>query len=142
MAESMAKELEQLAEDFDFLETWEDRYRHILDLGKELEPLSPAEHADSHKVRGCASQVWLVRDPAPEGRLAFRGDSDAHLVRGLIALLLRLYSGRKPTEILAFDAPAAVQRLGLKEALSSQRANGLVAMVERIRQEAQAAVAA
>jgi cysteine desulfuration protein SufE len=139
MAESMAEELEELAEDFDFLDTWEDRYRHILDLGKDLAPLSPAEHSDSHKVRGCASQVWLVRDPAPEGRLAFRGDSDAHLVRGLIALLLRLYSGRRPAEILAFDAPAAVERLGLKEALSSQRANGLVSMIERIRQEASAA---
>ena len=142
MATTMAQELEELADDFDFLEDWEDRYRHILDLGKALAPLSPAEHSDAHKVRGCASQVWLVRDPAPEGRLAFRGDSDAHLVRGLIALLLRLYSGRTPDEILAFDAPAAVDRLGLKEALSSQRANGLVAMVDRIRREAQAAVAA
>ena len=141
MAETMAAELEELDEDFDFLDTWEDRYRHILDLGKDLEPLSPAEHSDRHKVRGCASQVWLVRDPALGGRLAFRGDSDAHLVRGLIALLLRLYSGRKPAEILAFDAPAAVKRLGLKEALSSQRANGLVAMVERIRQEAETAMA-
>ena len=140
MAETMAEELEELAEDFDFLDTWEDRYRHILDLGKDLEPLSPAEHSDRHKVRGCASQVWLVRDPAPEGRLAFRGDSDAHLVRGLIALLLRLYSGRRPAEILAFDASAAVDRLGLKEALSSQRANGLVAMVEHIRRAAAAAV--
>ncbi len=142
MAETMAQELARLAEEFDFLESWEDRYRHILDLGKDLEPLSPGEHSDRYKVRGCASQVWLVRDPAPVGRLAFRGDSDAHLVRGLIALLLRLYSGRKPAEILAFDAPAAVERLGLKEALSSQRANGLVAMVERIRQEARGAVAA
>jgi len=142
MAETMTEELAEIAEDFDFLDTWEDRYRHILDLGKQLEPLSPAEHSELHKVRGCASQVWLVRDPAPEGRLAFRGDSDAHLVRGLIALLLRLYSGRRPAEILAFDASAAVERLGLKEALSSQRANGLVAMVERIRQEAQSAVAA
>ena len=118
MAETMADELDELAEDFDFLEDWEDRYRHILDLGKDLEPLSPAEHSDANKVRGCASQVWLVRDPAPEGRLAFRGDSDAHLVRGLIAMLLQLYSGRMPAEILAFDAPAAVERLGLKEALS------------------------
>lgn len=142
MAETMAAELEELAEDFDFLDSWEDRYRHILDLGRALEPLSPAEHSDANKVRGCASQVWLVRDPAPEGRLAFRGDSDAHLVRGLIALLLKLYSGRKPAEILAFDAPAAVQRLGLTEALSSQRANGLVSMIERIRNEAKAAVAA
>jgi cysteine desulfuration protein SufE len=142
MATTMAQELDELAADFDFLDDWEDRYRHILDMGRELAPLSPAEHDDVHKVRGCASQVWLVRDPGADGRLAFRGDSDAHLVRGLIAILLKLYSGRKPAEILAFDASAAVDRLGLKGALSSQRANGLSAMVERIRQEAQAAVAA
>jgi cysteine desulfuration protein SufE len=136
MAATIATELDELAEDFDFLDDWEDRYRHILDLGRGLQPLTAAEHDDAHKLRGCASQVWLVRDPAPGGRLVFRGDSDAHLVRGLIAILLRLYSGRTAGEILAFDAPAAVERLGLTGALSSQRANGLSAMVERIRREA------
>jgi cysteine desulfuration protein SufE len=136
---TMADELEDLATDFDFLEDWEDRYRHILDLGRGLDPLAASEHTDANKVRGCASQVWLVRDPAPDGRLAFRGDSDAHLVRGLIAIVLKLYSGRRPEEILAFDASAAVDRLGLSGALSSQRANGLASMVERIRAEAAAA---
>jgi cysteine desulfuration protein SufE len=132
----MASELDELAGDFGFLDDWEDRYRHILDLGRDLVPLTPAEHNEANKVRGCARQVWLVRDPAPDGRLVFRGDSDAHLVRGLIAILLRLYSGRTAAEILAFDAPAAVERLGLAGALSSQRANGLASMVERIRREA------
>ena len=89
-----------------------------------------------NKVRGCASQVWLVTEPEAGDRLRFRGDSDAHIVRGLIAILLRLYSGHTRAEIPAFDAKAAFERLGLSEALSSQRANGLAAMVERIRREA------
>jgi cysteine desulfuration protein SufE len=136
MSESMDEALGRLAEEFDFLEDWEDRYRYILDLGKELAPLTDAERTDANKVRGCASQVWLVRDPAEGGRLAFRGDSDAHLVRGLVAILLQLYSGRAPAEILAFDARAAFARLGLEGALTSQRANGLFSMVERIRRDA------
>src|SRR4051812_20509457 len=125
MSESMDETLGRLAEEFDFLGEWEDRYRYILDLGRELEPLTEAEHNDANKVRGCASQVWLVRDAADDGRLRFRGDSDAHLVRGLVAILLQLYSGRTPGEILAFDAKAAFGRLGLEGALTSQRANGL-----------------
>src|SRR3569623_1365601 len=136
MAQTMDQTLDELAEEFDFLEDWEDRYRYILDLGRELEPLSEAEHDEANKVRGCASQVWLVRDPGEDGRLRFRGDSDAHLVRGLVAILLKLYSGRTPAEILAFDAKAGMQRLGLEGALSTQRANGLFSMVERIRREA------
>ncbi|HEX8232769.1 MAG TPA: SufE family protein [Caulobacteraceae bacterium] len=136
MTRSMAEELEALAEDFDFLEDWEDRYRHVLDLGKALPPLMEAERAAANKVTGCASQVWLVSEPGPAGTLAFRGDSDAHIVRGLIAILLKLYSGRRPDEILGFDARAATARLGLNEALSSQRANGLGSMIERIRREA------
>jgi len=136
MGESMDEALDRLVEEFDFLEDWEDRYRYILDLGKELAPLTEAERSDANKVRGCASQVWLVRDPAQGGRLVFRGDSDAHLVRGLVAILLQLYSGRTPAEILAFDAKAAFDRLGLEGALTSQRANGLFSMVERIRRDA------
>lgn len=136
MTRPMAEELEALAEDFDFLEDWEDRYRHVLDLGKALAPLDETERTAATKVTGCASQVWLVSEPGPGGALAFRGDSDAHIVRGLIAVLLRLYSGRFPDEILGFDARAAVARLGLNEALSSQRANGLVSMIDRIRREA------
>src|SRR5690606_8453124 len=95
-----------------------------------------AARDDAHRVRGCASQVWLLGRERPDGRLEFLADSDAHLVRGLIAVLLRLYSGRPPAEIAAFDARAAVSRLGLDQALSSQRANGLSAMVERIRRDA------
>jgi cysteine desulfuration protein SufE len=136
MGESMDQTLGELVEEFDFLEEWEERYRYILDLGKELAPLSDAERNEANKVRGCASQVWLVRDPSADGRLVFRGDSDAHLVRGLIAVLLKLYSGRTPQEILAFDAKAAFDRLGLEGALSTQRANGLFSMVERIRRDA------
>lgn len=136
MGESMDEALDRLVEEFDFLEDWEDRYRYILDLGKELAPLTEAERSDANKVRGCASQVWLVRDPGQGGSLVFRGDSDAHLVRGLVAILLQLYSGRAPAEILAFDAKAAFDRLGLEGALTSQRANGLFSMVERIRRDA------
>jgi cysteine desulfuration protein SufE len=136
MGERMDQTLGELVEEFDFLEDWEDRYRYILDLGKELAPLSDAERTEANKVRGCASQVWLVRDPSADGRLHFRGDSDAHLVRGLVAVLLKLYSGRTPQEILAFDAKAAFDRLGLEGALSTQRANGLFSMVERIRRDA------
>jgi cysteine desulfuration protein SufE len=92
-------------------------------------------------VRGCASQVWLVREPQADGALKFRGDSDAHIVRGLIAILLRLFSGRRAEEILAFDAPAAFASLGLSGALSQQRSNGLASMVARIRRDAELALA-
>jgi cysteine desulfuration protein SufE len=114
----------------------------VIELGKELAPLSDAERSDANKVRGCASQVWLVTEPQPDGTLRFRGDSDAHIVSGLVALLLRLYSGRAPADILAFDAKAAFETLGLAGALSSQRSNGLASMVQRIRRDAEAALAA
>jgi cysteine desulfuration protein SufE len=114
----------------------------VIELGKDLAPLSDAERTDPYKVRGCASQVWLVTEPRADGTLAFRGDSDAHIVRGLIAILLRLYSGRAPAEILAFDAKAAFEELGLTGALSSQRSNGLASMVARIRRDAEMARAA
>ncbi|MBI1405824.1 MAG: cysteine desulfuration protein SufE [Caulobacter sp.] len=135
MTSPIDTELARLAEDFELLGDWEERYRHVIDLGHDLEPLSDAERVDDNKVRGCASQVWLVTEPS-DGTLRFRGDSDAHIVRGLIALLLRLYSGRRPGDILAFDAKAALATLGLDEALSTQRSNGLAAMVERIRRDA------
>jgi len=140
MPASMAEALDDLAAEFDLMDDWEDRYRYVIDLGRELQPLSDAEHAnDAYKVRGCASQVWLVTGAGPDGVMTFRGDSDAHIVRGLVALLVRLYSGHTPAEILAFDAKAAIARLGLAGALSSQRSNGLNSMVERIRRDAQAA---
>ena len=138
----MDQELELLKGEFSLLDDWEDRYRYIIDLGRELEPLSETEHTDANKVRGCASQVWLVTEPGPGGTLHFRGDSDAHIVRGLIAILLRLYSDRKPEEALRFDARAAYEALGLGQALTAQRSNGLFSMVERIRRDAEAAVAA
>ena len=137
MTSAILDELEELAAEFDVLDDWEERYRYVIDLGRTLAPLSEAEHSAANKVQGCASQVWLVRDPADGERMNVRGDSDAHIVRGLIAILLRLYSGRSATDILAFDAPAGFDRLGLKTALSQQRSNGLFSMVERIRRDAQ-----
>ncbi len=132
--------LEDLAAEFDLLGDWEERYRYVIELGRELAPLDDAERSEANKVRGCASQVWLVTEPQADGNLAFRGDSDAHIVRGLIAILLRLYSGRSPQEILAFDAKAAFDKLGLSGHLSSQRSNGLAAMATRIRKDADARV--
>src|SRR6202007_1290880 len=111
--------LSELADEFDLLGDWEERYRYVIELGKELAPLSDAERSDANKVRGCASQVWLVTEPQSDGTLKFRGDSDAHIVRGLIAVLLRFYSGRQPEDILAFDAKAAFEGLGLSGALSA-----------------------
>ena len=139
MTDSMDQALDALADEFDLMDDWEDRYRHVIDLGRALEPISDAERSLENKVRGCASQVWLVTDPATDGRLGFRGDSDAHIVRGLIAILLRLYSHQTAPAILAFDAKAALERLGLAGALSAQRSNGLFSMVERIRRDAEAA---
>ncbi|HEY2357706.1 MAG TPA: SufE family protein [Phenylobacterium sp.] len=133
-------ELAELSSEFEVLGDWEERYRYVIDLGRDLAPLSDAERSDANKVRGCASQVWLVREPQSDGTLVFRGDSDAHIVRGLIAILLRLYSGRRPEEILAFDAPAAFETLGLRGALSQQRSNGLASMVARIRKDAELAL--
>jgi len=134
--------LAELRDEFDVLGDWEERYRYVIDLGRELAPLTDTERSDLYKVRGCASQVWLVTEPQIDGALKFRGDSDAHIVRGLIAILLRLFSGRPPAEILAFDAKAAFEGLGLTGALSSQRSNGLASMVARIRRDAEMAQAA
>ena len=133
----MSAVLDELAEEFELLGDWEERYRHLIDLGRTLEPLNDAERSAANKVPGCASQVWLVTESDP-GRLSFRGDSDAHIVRGLIALVLRLYNGQSPTDVLSFDAKGAMERLGLGSGLSAQRSNGLAAMVERIRRDARA----
>jgi cysteine desulfuration protein SufE len=129
--------LAELKDEFELLGDWEERYRYVIELGKDLAPLTDAERTDLYKVRGCASQVWLITEPQADGTLRFRGDSDAHIVRGLIAILLRLYSGRAPDEILAFDANAAFTQLGLAGALSAQRSNGLASMVGRIRRDAE-----
>jgi len=132
--------LAELADEFELLGDWEERYRHVIDLGRELEPLSPAERNDANKVRGCASQVWLVTE-RDGSLLRFRGDSDAHIVRGLIAILLRLYNGRTPEQIVRFDARTALAELGLSAALSTQRSNGLSAMLARIKADAERAAA-
>ncbi len=130
--------LAELADEFELLGDWEERYRYVIELGRDLAPLSDAERSEANKVRGCASQVWLVTEPQGDGSIDFRGDSDAHIVSGLIAILLRLYSGQPARDIATFDAKAAMDRLGLSEALSSQRSNGLKAMVARIQRDAQA----
>jgi cysteine desulfuration protein SufE len=136
MPNAIDAELQDLVAEFDFLGDWEERYRYIIELGRTLTPLSDAERVDANKVRGCASQVWLVTEPTGDGRLVFRGDSDAMIVQGLVAVMLRLYSGRTPEEILGFDAAAALKQLGLDGALSAQRSNGLASMVQRILKDA------
>ncbi|MFM8820601.1 MAG: SufE family protein [Phenylobacterium sp.] len=133
---ALKNRLDELAETFDLLGDWEERYRHIIDLGRALSPLTEAERNEANRVRGCASQVWLVTEDAPSGVLSFRGDSDAHIVRGLISLLLSLVSGLTASEIAEFDAAAALDRLGLSGNLSSQRSNGLASVAERIRRDA------
>ena len=137
--------LEQITEDFQFLDDWEDRYRYVIELGKELEPLDPSEKTDEHKVQGCVSQVWLVpaidRLQSDDPVIRYRGDSDAHIVRGLVAIVLAAYSGRHASEIQAVDAVALFEKLGLVEHLTPQRANGLRSMVARIKQEAAMAAA-
>ncbi|WP_212525726.1 SufE family protein [Actibacterium sp. MT2.3-13A] len=139
----MAREtFEEIVETFDFLDDWEDRYRHVIDMGKAMQPLEDAFRVPATKVEGCASQVWLVpqiEGQGPQAVLTFRGDSDAMIVRGLIAVLVALYSGLSVSEVLKVDAPAELARLGLHDHLSAQRSNGLRAMVERIRETAAAA---
>ena len=131
----------EIQDNFDFLNDWEDRYRYVIELGRGLEPLSDGERTQDTKVLGCASQVWLVRDPLDDDHgLHFRGDSDAHIVRGLVAIVLALYNGHTPDDAVAIDAADCLAGLGLHEHLSPQRSNGLNSMVERIRSEAQAAV--
>ena len=131
--------LETLLADFDLFDDWEDRYKYIIELGNTLEPLSAVEHCDENKVPGCVSQVWLVTEKQDD-TLRFRGDSDAHIVRGLVAILLDLYSNRQPEDILAFDARAAFEQMGLGEHLTPQRSNGFYAMVQRIRNDATASL--
>jgi len=127
---------EDIADTFEFLDDWEDRYRHVIDLGRAMGPLEDAFHVPATKVEGCASQVWILPEIAgtgPGATFRFRGDSDAMIVRGLIAILAALYNGLSVSEVLKVDAPAELARLGLDEHLSSQRSNGLRAMVGRIR---------
>lgn len=125
--------------DFEFLDEWEDRYRYVIELGRELEPLLPDEKTDATLVRGCASQVWLVVDPPPADQpsaVHFRGESDAHIVQGLIAILRAIYNGQPAAQVLATDAYGLLAELGLSDHLTPQRSNGLKSMIERIRSEA------
>ncbi|NGQ92620.1 SufE family protein [Rhodobacter sp. HX-7-19] len=131
---------EEIAETFEFLDDWEDRYRHVIELGKAFAPMDEALKVPATKVQGCASQVWI--QPVIEGgRFDFQGDSDAMIVKGLIAVLHALYAGLTLAEVARVDAPAELARLGLTDHLSSQRSNGLRAMVERIRKVAAEAAA-
>ncbi|MCF3974422.1 SufE family protein [Paracoccus salsus] len=129
---------EDIAETFEFLDDWEDRYRHVIELGKAMPAMEPALQVPATKVEGCASQVWIM-PRVEDGRFDFQGDSDAMIVRGLIAILHALYAGLSVGEVVRVDAQAELARLGLDEHLSSQRSNGLRAMVERIRLLAAAA---
>lgn len=136
---------EEIADTFTFLDDWEDRYRHVIELGRAMPALEEAFHVPATKVDGCASQVWIlpqIDGQGPQARFDFRGDSDALIVRGLIAVLHALYSGLTVDEVIRVDAPAELARLGLNEHLSAQRSNGVRAMVERIRTTAAQAAAA
>ncbi|MFW8636895.1 SufE family protein [Cribrihabitans pelagius] len=128
---------EEIVEDFEFLEDWEDRYRHVIEAGKAMQPLDDALKVPATKVDGCASQVWL-HATVEKGRFHFDGDSDALIVRGLIAVLRKLYNGLPLPEVVAVDAKTELGRLGLHDHLSAQRSNGLRAMIGRIRETAMA----
>lgn len=138
--------IDEISDNFSLLDEWDDRYRYIIELGRTLAPLPAEAHTDVNKVQGCSSQVWLTTSVRPNGAsgpvLTFVGDSDAHIVRGLIAILLALYSDKSARDILAVDPSELFVRLGLREHLSPQRSNGLKSMVARIRGEAEAALAA
>ena len=137
--------IDEILENFALLEEWDDRYRYVIELGRTLPPLAEAAHVDANKVQGCASQVWLVTHKKPNGAagpvLTFEGDSDAHIVRGLIAILFALYSGKTAREIVDTDALAVFGRMGLRENLTPQRSNGLRSMIQRIQAEARGALA-
>jgi len=137
--------IDEIIDNFALLDQWDDRYRYVIELGRMLAPMPEGAHVEANKVQGCASQVWLVTHVKPDRNggpaLTFDGDSDAHIVRGLVAILFALYSGKNAQDILKIDAEALFERLGLRGNLTPQRSNGLRSMVERIRAEARAALA-
>ncbi|MEH6718906.1 MAG: SufE family protein [Aurantimonas endophytica] len=135
--------IEEITTDFEYLDDWEDRYRYLIELGRALPPMPEDAVNDENKVRGCVSQVWLTSeaDDATPPHLTFRGESDAHIVRGLVAIALALYSGKTAPEILDIDAEAVFGRLGLQDHLTPQRSNGLRSMVNRIKNDAKEALA-
>src|SRR5699024_1182583 len=129
----MDKRIEDIKSAFELLPDWEERYRYIIDLGHDLEPLADAERSEQTRVRGCMSQVWLVADPTrADGSMHFRGDSDAHIVRGLVAILLLIYGDKTPAEIDATDINAIFEDLKLEQHITMNRRNGLYSMVETI----------
>ncbi len=138
--------IDEIIDNFEFLDDWEDRYRYVIELGKLLPTFPEIERTDANKVQGCVSQVWLATHVEHEDggpvRLRFEGDSDAHIVRGLVAILLTLYNGLSAEEILKADIEALFNRIGLRDHLTPQRSNGLSSMVQRVRSDAQAALAA
>jgi cysteine desulfuration protein SufE len=137
--------IDEITENFSLLDDWDDRYRYVIELGRTLAPLPEPARIEANKVQGCASQVWLTTQVKPDGAagpvLTFVGDSDAHIVRGLIAILFAVYSGKPARDILATDAVAVFEQLGLREHLTPQRSNGFRSMVDRIRADARAALA-
>jgi len=138
--------IDEIMDNFALLDDWDDRYRYVIELGRGLSPLAEADRSDTNKVQGCASQVWLATQRRPNGKagpvLKFEGDSDALIVRGLIAILFAIYSEKPAREILATDAVELFNRMGLREHLTPQRSNGFRSMVERMRSDARAALAA
>ena len=128
-------DITDMIDDFAFLDDWEDRYMHVIEMGKALAPLTDAERSATNKVNGCVSQVWVVTEPQ-DGKLFYRGDSDAHIVKGLVAIVIQIFSGRKVQDIIDTDASAIMTELGLAEHLSQQRSNGLTAMIARIQNDA------
>jgi cysteine desulfuration protein SufE len=138
--------IDEIIENFSLLDEWDDRYRYVIELGRALTPLDERDRRDTNKVQGCASQVWLATTVKPNGQggpvLSFVGDSDAHIVRGLIAILFAVYSGQHARDILSTDAVKIFEKLGLREHLTPQRSNGFRSMVERIKSDARNALAA
>ncbi|KZL20960.1 Cysteine desulfuration protein SufE [Pseudovibrio axinellae] len=140
----MTTAIAEILEGFEFLEDWEDRYRYVIELGRELEPLNDDERIEENRVHGCVSQVWLskvIQNNTEKGPILFyKGDSDAHIVRGLVAIVLAQYSGVPAKEILETDIESIFSKIGLKEHLTPQRSNGLSSMVQRIKNDASAAL--
>jgi len=143
MPMTLPQDIQDMIDDFAFLSDWEDRYTHVIDMGKSLAPLDPSEKNMASKVKGCVSQVWLVSNHGSgnDPIITFRGDSDAHIVKGLVAVTLKIFSGRSASTICDLDAANILRQLELDEHLSPQRSNGLKAMIERIKLEAQATLA-
>ena len=138
----MTQNIQAIRDDFAFLDEWEDRYRYVIDLGAALPPFPDEWRVDTYKVPGCVSQVWLTTrvGDGPDPIVEYQGASDAHIVRGLVAIMMALFSGRRASQVVATDAEAVMKELGLDEHLSPQRANGLRSMIKRIKRDAEAAL--